>query len=89
MPYLEHDLPHEERPKLAEASLKNIFLHMARASAVLLCILTEIQALFRFDGARINERLRDVWNATLPAPDVKELYESRYERLMKDKGILP
>jgi hypothetical protein len=73
MPYLEHDLPHEERPKLEEVSLKGIFHHITRASAVLLCILTELQAFFRFDGARINERLCDVWAALLPAPDVKDL----------------
>jgi hypothetical protein len=35
MPYLEHDLPHEDRPKLEEASLRRIFDHMARASAIL------------------------------------------------------
>ena len=87
MPYLEHDLPHEERPKLEEASLKDIFHHMTRASAVLLCILTELQAFFRFDGARINERLRDVWAALLPAPDVKDLHDLRYAQLMKEKGI--
>jgi len=87
MPFLEHDLPHEERPRLEEASLLNIFHHMARASAVLLCIVTELQAFFGFDGARINERLCAVWDALLPAPEVKDLYDSRYAQLMRERGI--
>src|SRR5579864_3901064 len=49
MPYLERDLPIEERPKLEERSLLLIFDHMARAAAILLCILTELQGYFRFD----------------------------------------
>jgi hypothetical protein len=62
---------------------------MARASAILLCILTELQAYFRFDGARINERVHDVWNALVIAPEVKDLFDSRYAQLMQDKGIKP
>ena len=36
MPYLERDLPIEERPKLEEMSLLLIFDHMTRAAAILL-----------------------------------------------------
>src|SRR5271169_6559006 len=79
--YLEHDLPHERRPELEEGSLALIFGHMTRASAVLLCILTELQAYFRFDGARINERLLQIWDALLQAPEVRDLYDSRYAKL--------
>jgi hypothetical protein len=89
MSYLERDLPQEERPKLEEASLRGIFAHMTRASAILLCILTELQAFFKFDGARINARLHEVWNALVPAPEVKDLFDSRYAQLMQDKGIKP
>ena len=64
-------------------------LLLTRASAILLCILTELQAFFRFDGARINERLHEVWNALMPAPEVKDLYDSRYAELMKRSGIEP
>ena len=87
--YLEPDMPHEDRPKIEEISLGLIFGHMARASAILLCIVTEIQVFFRFDGARINARLHEVWNALLPAPEVRDLYDSRYAQLMKTKGIVP
>jgi hypothetical protein len=86
--YLERDMPHEERPKIEEVSMGLIFGHMTRAAAILLCILTELQAFFRFDGARINAGLHEVWNALLAAPEVKDLYDSRYAQLMKDKGIV-
>jgi hypothetical protein len=55
--YLERDMPHEDRPRIEEVSLNLIFTHMTRACAILLCIITELQAFFRFDGARINARL--------------------------------
>ena len=89
MPYLERDLPIEERPKLDEVSLRHIFVHMARSAAILLCILTELQAYFRFDGARINARLDEMWNVLAAAPEIKDLFDSRYARLMQDKGIRP
>jgi len=89
LPYLEYDLPIEERPKLDERSLLLIFDHMARAAAILLCILTETQAYFGFDGARINQRLVEVWNVLKAKPEVKDLLDSRYEKLMRDRGIVP
>lgn len=87
--YLDHDVPHEDRPKIDEISLGLVFGHMTRACAILLCMLTELQAFFLFDGARINARLHEIWNALLPAPEVKDLYDSRYAELMKSKGITP
>jgi hypothetical protein len=89
MSYLEHDLPPEERAGLEEKSLRAIFGHMARSSAILLCILTELQAHFKFDCARINERIHAVWDALRPAPEVKDLFDSRYGQLMQDRGIGP
>jgi hypothetical protein len=86
--YLERDMPHEDRPKIEEISMSVIFSHMTRACAILLCILTELQAFFHFEGARINARLHEIWNALLPAPEVKDLYDSRYGHLMKDQGII-
>jgi hypothetical protein len=89
MSYLEHDIPPDQRPELEEKAMRAIFGHMTRASAILLCILTELQAYFRFDGARINERLLGVWDALVPAPEVKDLFDSRYAKLMQDTGIKP
>ena len=60
-----------------------------RVAVFLLCMITEVQSYFRFDGAHINQRLHQVWNALLPAPEVRELYEERYSKLMSDKGIIP
>jgi len=50
---------------------------------------TELQAYFRFDGARINERILEVWQALKPAFEVKDLYDQRYGQLMRNKGIEP
>jgi hypothetical protein len=83
------DLPLEDRPKVDDSFESILSIHMPRLSAVLLCILTEIQAHFRFDGARINQRLHEIWNALIVAAEVKELYDERYATLMKDRGINP
>ncbi len=64
-----------------------IAVHIPRMSAILLCTLTEIQASLKFDGAHINQRLHEIWNALLPAPEIKELYDERYAQLMMEKGI--
>jgi hypothetical protein len=64
-----------------------IFKTTIRVAGILLCILTEVQAYFQFDGARINERLHEVWNALRPIPEIKELYEGRYAQLMEQKNI--
>lgn len=64
-------------------------LHLSRAAAILLCIVTELQAYFRFedDGARIDERICEMWRVLMPAFDVGELYHERYQKLMADTGI--
>lgn len=81
------DLPHEERPKVDSASEDLIAIHIPRVAAILVCMLTEIQAYLRFDGARINQRLREIWDALIIAPEVKELYDARYAQLIKDRGL--
>ncbi len=73
-----------------ETSIDDVIaIHIPRLAAILLCMLTEVQTYFRFDGARINQRLHQIWNALLAAPEVKELYDLRYAKLMADKGITP
>ena len=84
-----NDLLHEDRPKVDDSFETILSIHMPRISAILLCILTETQAHFRFDGANINKRLHEIWNELTIAPEIKELYDERYEKLMKDKGINP
>jgi hypothetical protein len=48
-----------------------------------------MQAYFRFDddGARINERIHEMWDALMPVLEVKELYDERYAQWMKDNRI--
>lgn len=89
--YVPDILPLEERPKLDELHPIKVTTHMAQAAGVLISIVTELQAYFHFDdnGARINERIHEVWKALLPTFTVKELYDGRYAQLMKDKGLNP
>jgi hypothetical protein len=86
--YTPEDIPHEEREEFDNVFVElTLSKHVFRASAILLCMLTEVQARFRFDGARINQRLHEVWNALIPVPEIKELYDERYSKLMSDRGI--
>ena len=87
--YTPEDIPHEERANFDNVVELTISQHTFRAAAILLCILTEVQAHFRFDGARINQRLHEVWNALIPVPEIKELYDERYSKLMTERGINP
>ena len=82
-------MPPDDRPKIDETFERILFIHIGRAAGVLLCIVTEVQAYFKFDdnGARINERIHEIWNALIPVPEIKELYDGHYEQLMKARGI--
>jgi hypothetical protein len=77
------------KSKMDEAHPKLMSLHLSRAALVLLCIITEVQAYFRFEGANIGPRIHNVWSALMPAFEVKELYDERYAQLMIERGIKP
>jgi hypothetical protein len=85
--FISDSLQHEQRDDFEVHHPRLLFMHITRAAAMLLCTVTEIQAHFRFDGARINERIHEVWDVLKPAIEVKELYDQRYSPLMRDKGI--
>ncbi len=89
MYYIADAMPHEDRPKIDAIFPKIFSTHIARAAIILLCIVTEVQAHFRFDddGARINERIHAMWDALMPAFDAKELYDERYAQLLRDARI--
>jgi hypothetical protein len=89
MYYVADSIPHDDRLKLDEAHPKILSFHLARAAAILLCIVTELQAHFHFDGASIDERIHKLWNVLMPVFEVKELFSERYEQLMKDRHIDP
>ena len=80
--------PHEQRPMIESSYSAFLTRHVGRAAAVLLCIATEIQVYFRFEGADINKRLVAMWAALMPLFEAKELYDARYSELMKERGIL-
>jgi hypothetical protein len=84
-PFIARDkLPHAMRtPDLDNFALRHFFMHFGRAAALLLCLLTEIQHRFKFDGANIDQRLREIWTAMLGIYEVKELYDFRYNALLR------
>jgi len=85
--YISKEIAHEEREKITAVFDRAIAMHLSRMAAILICILTELQAFFLFDGARINQRLHEVWDAMIVVPEIKELYELRYKQLMNDRNI--
>lgn len=87
--YVPDEIPHEERARFEDYADRSRSMHVGRVAGILLCILTELQAYFRFDGANINRRLHEVWNALLPVFEIRELYDERYAKLMKDRRIEP
>jgi hypothetical protein len=87
--YIADSLPHEERPRLEEKFPQVLGTHLSQVSGLLLCIVTELQARFHFDGANIDERIHQMWDVLMPTFVVKELYDERYRQLMKDKHIIP
>jgi hypothetical protein len=87
--YTRDAIPRELWPKMDDIHLRLMSLHMARAAIIILCIVTEVQAHFRFTDANINARIHRVWNALMPIFEAKELYDERYAQLMADKAIRP
>ena len=85
--FLRDRVSQEQRLALTHRGDLLMTQHLARAAAILLCTETELQAFFRFDGARIPERLRQSWSALVVFVEVKELYDKRYDKLMSDAGI--
>lgn len=85
-PFIARDrIPHAMRtPELDNYRLRHFFMHFARAAVLLLCLLTEIQHYFKFDGANIDKRLREAWTAMLPIYEVKELYDFRYDAILRE-----
>ena len=85
--YVSDFLPHEERPKVNAGYDEFLSRHAGMATALLLCLVTELQAYCKFDGANINGRICEIWMALLPLLPAKELHDGRYAKLMADKGI--
>ncbi len=89
-PYYASDiLDDANRESLEDSNDRTVSLHLGRVATLLLCIITELQAYFGFDsnGARIGERMHEMWNALIVIPECKELHEGHYEQLMEDRHI--
>ena len=83
-PYIATDIiPFEKRDEVDDSSIRNMTMHYARAAGILLCLLTEIQDFFKFEGASIDKRLSEIWEAMIPIYEIKELYDLRYKKLLK------
>lgn len=86
--YMPRKIPLEHRTVFDKVIVERMIArHITRIAALLLCTLTEVQAHFRFDGANINMRLHQIWDALTLLPEIKELYDKRYAKLMQDQGI--
>jgi len=85
--YMNDFLDHEIRDKLDDTYHLFLSTHIGRSATVLLCVLTEVQAHCGFDEHKINERICKIWAALMPFPETKELYDGRYSKLMKERGI--
>jgi hypothetical protein len=58
-------------------------MHIGRAAGILLCLLTELQHFYKFDDFDIDKRLRKVWMAMIPLYEVRELYDFRYNTILR------
>jgi hypothetical protein len=85
--FIKDSLPHDMRSQVDEHFTPIMSMHAARAAALLICTITELQAYCNFEGARINQRIQEIWTALLPLYEVKELYKGRYRNLMEEKNI--
>ena len=89
MYFIEDALPHENRTQIEKAYPLFMTRHLGRAALILLCLVTELQISFRFDGADINKRIMGMWKALVPLFEAKELFDEHYAGLLKEKGIAP
>jgi len=89
LPLIDDSQPIEKRLEMDVVFPGLMATHLSRVAGVLLCIVTELQAYFRFDdnGAQINKRIHEIWNVLTPAFAVKELYDDHYRELMERRGI--
>lgn len=86
--YVNDFLPAEVREDIEESYYLFLSIHLGRSASLLLCIVTELQAYCRFDGANIDHRICDVWAVLLPSLPTRELYDARYSALMHEKNMV-
>ncbi len=88
-PFIGKDrIPREARDRIEDEGHRVLTMHIARASGILLCTLTELQVHYMFPESNIPNRLHIIWDALNQLPEVRELYETRYKSLMLRNRIL-
>jgi hypothetical protein len=87
--YTRDAIPREMHPRMDQIYVRLMSLHMGRAAIVMLCIVTEVQAHFRFMDANINARIHRLWDELIAIFEAREIYNERYSKLMTDRGIKP
>lgn len=82
---------HERRHEIDESYPLMMTYYILDASVLLLSIVTEVQAVYKFRDtrARVDERLVEGWQALLPSMEGREIYDHHYLPLMKQTGIHP
>jgi hypothetical protein len=90
-PFIATDrFPHEKRDDvLDDMVLRQLTMHYGRAAGILLCLLTEIQHFYKFNGSDIDKRLSEIWTAMLPLYEVRELFDYRYWALLREPVTEP
>ena len=86
--YMNDFLPHESRDQLEGTYDLHVSTHIGRSSTALLCIVTELQAYCRFDGASVDHRICEVWSTLLGFPGARELFDARYGSLMRHRNMI-
>jgi len=81
--FIRDGLDQSQRKSLEDIFPRMMSMHVARAAMLMLCIITEVQAKFSFDGAGINKRIEDAWKALLPMYEVEEFYSARYRSIIE------
>ena len=90
--YYADDLLEVDKRAAVDDSIERMMsVHLGRIAILLICIVTEIQVHFGFDdnGARINQRIHEVWNALTVMEECQELLTAWYTKLMVKRRILP
>lgn len=85
--YTRDAIPRDQHARMDEIYERLMSLHMGRVAIIMLCVVTEVQAYFRFTDANINARIFRLWDRLIPLFEAKEIYDERYRQLMIDRGI--
>ena len=88
-PFIASGIPHEMRGEVEDAAERDIAMHFGRTAGLLLCLLTEIQHFYKFDGAEIDKRLGQLWAAMIPMVEIRELYDYRFKGLLREPCAEP